>query len=50
MTLFLFSIVGTLRTWPEFLHGLATRGVHYTVCDTHFLDKVDIQLQMCRYL
>jgi len=38
-SLAIFSIVGTLRTWPEFLHGLATRGVHYTVCDTHFLDK-----------
>lgn len=33
-----FSIIGTLRTWPEFLTGLTQKGFHHTVCDTTFLE------------
>ena len=32
-SLAIFSIIGTLRTWPEFLHSFGNKGLHYTVCD-----------------
>ena len=31
-----FSILGTIRVWPEFLYGLETYGIEYTVCDNSF--------------
>jgi len=34
----IFSILGTLRTWPEFLHGLSKEGLRFTVCDPNFLE------------
>jgi len=36
-SLAIFSIIGTLRTWPEFLHSFGNKGLHYTVCDPSFL-------------
>jgi len=37
-TLAIFSIIGTLRTWPEFLNSLTNKGVEYTICDPSFLE------------
>merc|ERR1719282_2311181 len=36
-SLAIFSIFGTLRTWPEFLHSFGNKGLHYSVCDPSFL-------------
>ena len=31
-TLAIFSIMGALRTWPEFLHVLSEHGVYHSLC------------------
>jgi len=31
-TLALFSIMGALRTWPEFLHVLSEHGIYHSLC------------------
>jgi len=31
-----FSIAGTIRVWPEFLHAVFNRGIVYSVCDYSF--------------
>lgn len=31
-----FSIMGTIRVWPEFLHAIFNRGIVYSVCDYSF--------------
>lgn len=31
-----FSILGAIRVWPEFFHGLTQHGVVYTVCDNSY--------------
>lgn len=38
-TLALFSIMGALRTWPEFLHVLSEHGVYYSLCIPSFIEK-----------
>merc|ERR1711963_385048 len=32
ITLALFSIMGALRTWPEFLHVLSEHGIYHSLC------------------
>jgi elongation of very long chain fatty acids protein 6 len=36
VTLALFSLLGTIRTWPEFYHALVNRGIVYSVCDISY--------------
>lgn len=31
-----FSIAGTIRVWPEFLHAVFNRGIVYSVCDISY--------------
>lgn len=33
LTLAVFSLIGTIRVWPEFLYALFNKGVVYSVCD-----------------
>lgn len=35
-----FSIIGTLRTWPEMIHVLSTFGFHHSVCSNTFHKEV----------
>lgn len=35
----IFSIMGLIRTLPEFLHTLATGGIYMSVCDPSYLDS-----------
>jgi len=39
MSLALFSIIGALRVWPEFIHSFSTQGVYHTVCVPDFLEE-----------
>jgi len=38
-TLALFSIMGALRTWPEFLHVLSEHGIYHSLCIPSFIEK-----------
>merc|ERR1719348_2801856 len=38
-TLGVFSIMGALRTWPEFLHVLSEHGIHHSLCIPSFIEK-----------
>lgn len=31
-----FSIIGSIRVWPEFLHAVFDRGIVYSVCDASY--------------
>ena len=35
----LFSIMGALRTWPEFLHVLSEHGIYHSLCIPSFIEK-----------
>ena len=35
-----FSIIGTIRVWPEFIHSLFHHGVEYSVCNNSFTHGV----------
>jgi len=39
ITLALFSIMGALRTWPEFLHVLSEHGIYHSLCIPSFIEK-----------
>ena len=36
-TLALFSIMGALRTWPEFLHVLSEHGIYHSLCIPRYI-------------
>ncbi len=36
-----FSIMGTIRVWPEFIYAFKTYGFQYTVCDDSYIDGVN---------
>merc|ERR1711893_430864 len=39
ITLALFSIMGALRTWPEFLHVLSEHVIYHSLCIPSFIEK-----------
>ncbi len=36
-----FSIVGTIRVWPEFIYTFKTYGFQYTICDDSYIHGVN---------
>jgi elongation of very long chain fatty acids protein 6 len=35
-----FSLLGTVRVWPEFVHTIATKGVEHSICDKDYTHGV----------